>query len=61
MTGDRRVHGLRIQRLPRLRWILRHPVKCLSAYGFGRFQLMLLPVVACGFACLVVRCAGVNT
>ncbi|MEB8339769.1 hypothetical protein [Streptomyces endophyticus] len=51
---QRRVHGRQILRLPRLRWVVRHPVKYLSTLGFGPFQIVLLPVVAGGVAWLVV-------
>ncbi|MYT68323.1 MULTISPECIES: hypothetical protein [unclassified Streptomyces] len=49
----RRARGRQCLRLPRLRWVVRHPLQYLAALGFGPVQLILLPTLVGGVAVMV--------
>lgn len=48
MTAQRRQTSRPL--LHRAAWVLRHPVRYVGRFGFGAFQVLLLPVLAAGAA-----------
>ncbi len=49
----RRARGRQLLRVPRLRWVIRHPLRYLATLGFGPVQLILLPALVGAIALLV--------
>ncbi len=45
--------GVSFLRVPRLRWVIRHPLRYLAMLGFGPVQLILLPTLVGAITLLV--------
>ncbi|WP_327575421.1 hypothetical protein [Streptomyces sp. NBC_00145] len=52
-AGVRQRQARQMLRLPRLRWVVRHPLRYLATLGFGPVQLILLPTLVGGVAVLM--------